>query len=69
MAARLTFYELIEAARQLPPASRERLVRALAEKRSEPEHEITELRGLGKEIWNNQDAQEFVDHERNDWER
>lgn len=25
---------------------------------------ITELRGLGKEIWHDQDAQEYVNHER-----
>lgn len=69
MAARLTLDDLIEAAKQLSPDSRERLVRALTVKPTEPSHEITELRGLGKEIWNNQDAQEYVNNERDDWER
>ncbi len=30
-------------------------------------HEITELAGLGKEIWGNIDAQEYVNKERSDW--
>ena len=29
---------------------------------------ITELKGLGKEIWEDVDAQEYVDRERNSWE-
>jgi hypothetical protein len=31
------------------------------------QHRITELRGLGKEIWNGIDAQEYVDGERASW--
>ena len=34
---------------------------------SEPEHDITELRGLGKEIWEGIDAQEYVNEERLSW--
>ncbi|MDA0735335.1 MAG: hypothetical protein O2909_12205 [Chloroflexi bacterium] len=30
-------------------------------------HSILELRGLGKEIWEGIDAQEYVDQERNSW--
>lgn len=69
MAVLLTIDELIKAAKQLSPDNRERLVRALALQSTEPGHEITELRGLGKEIWNNQDAQEYVNAERDNWER
>lgn len=68
MAPRLTTEELIEAARQLAPKERARLVSALAEDSTEPEHEITELRGLGKEVWGNIDAQEYVNAERDSWE-
>ena len=32
-----------------------------------PQHSITELRGLGKEVWNGVDAQEYVDGERYSW--
>ncbi len=30
-------------------------------------HSILELRGLGKEIWNGIDAQEYVNQERDSW--
>jgi hypothetical protein len=59
-----TVEELIEAASQLAREERERLVRALAHPSEEPEHETTELRGPGKEVWNNIDAQDYVNAER-----
>ncbi len=31
-------------------------------------HDILELRGLGKEIWQNVDAQQYVDQERSSWD-
>jgi hypothetical protein len=34
---------------------------------SEPEHSIMELCGLGKEIWEGIDAQEYVNQERASW--
>ncbi len=33
-----------------------------------PKHQITELQGLGKEIWEGIDAQEYVDRERSSWD-
>ena len=63
-----TVEELIEAASQLGPEDSQRLIRALTQPTLEPEHEITELRGLGKEVWNNIDAQEYVNAERDSWE-
>jgi hypothetical protein len=30
-------------------------------------HSILELKGLGKEIWDSVDAQEYVDKERDSW--
>ena len=30
-------------------------------------HKITELAGLGKEIWDNTDAQKYIDGERSNW--
>jgi hypothetical protein len=33
----------------------------------EPEYSIMELRGLGKEIWQGIDAQEYVNSERASW--
>jgi hypothetical protein len=34
---------------------------------SEPQHSIMELCGLGKEIWEGIDAQEYVNQERASW--
>ena len=34
----------------------------------EKTHDIRELRGLGKEIWQGQDAQEYVDRLREEWD-
>ena len=69
MRTRPTVEELIEAASQLGPEDRQRLIRALAQNAVEPEHDIRELRGLGKEVWNNIDAQEYINAERDSWER
>jgi hypothetical protein len=63
-----TVQELIHAAGQLTSEEREGLIRALAQPTLEPKHEVTELEGLGKEGWNNVDAQEYVNAERDSWE-
>jgi len=34
---------------------------------SEPQHSIMELRGLGAELWEGIDAQEYVNGERDSW--
>ena len=34
-----------------------------------PKHNITEFKGLGKEIWKSIDARKYVDKERSLWER
>ncbi len=69
MATHLKLDELIEAANRLTPDDRERLVRALAGTTTLKRHRITELRGLGKDIWQGVDAQEYVNAERDSWER
>ena len=61
---------LIEAAKHLAPEDRERLMRVLLP-RAEPnvrKHRITEIRGLGKDIWHGVDAQEYVNAERDSWD-
>ena len=63
-----TVEELIQAANRLAPEERERLIRTLAQNATEPLHEITELEGLGKEVWNNIDAQDYINAERDSWE-
>lgn len=68
MSTEPTVEELIQAAIRLTPAERGRLIRALSQITQEPEHEITELRGLGKEVWNSVDVQAYIDAERDSWE-
>lgn len=59
--------------RQLPAADRLQLLaligRDLASTQSTPVRRVTELRGLGKEIWQDVDAQHYVDELRSDWDR
>jgi hypothetical protein len=62
-----TLEELIQAASRLTREERERLIHALIQPAIEPAHEITELRGLGKEVWNNFDAQDYINAERDSW--
>jgi hypothetical protein len=69
MATRLTVEELIKVLAELAPKDRARVARALAQDSTEPLHDITELRGLGKEVWQNIDAQDYVDSERDAWDR
>jgi hypothetical protein len=64
----LTIEEIIAAAAQLPERDRLRLVQALSAGGIDSRSSITELRGLGKEIWRHQDAQEYVNQERDSWE-
>ena len=59
---------LIEAAKHLAPDDKERLRRALAQRPSSQQHHITELRGLGKELWQGIDAQDYVNAERDSWD-
>lgn len=61
---------LIEATRHLSDDEREQLLRALLQesKDSHPSHRITELRGLGKALWNEVDAQDYVNAERDSWD-
>jgi hypothetical protein len=63
----LTVEQIIAAAAQLPEKDRRRLVQALSTERTDARSNITELRGLGKEISRHQDAQEYVDQERDSW--
>ena len=67
-----TYIQIRQLLPYLTPEERERLAEELKsmieneEKR--PRHQITELEGLGKEIWEGTDAQEYVDRERDSWD-
>ncbi len=64
--------EVLSAAQRLDPQDQLRLAEqliALARRQIGPakRRSIRELRGLGKEIWEGVDAQEYVDKERESW--
>jgi tripartite-type tricarboxylate transporter receptor subunit TctC len=60
---------LIEAAKNLSAEEREQLLLALRKSDDNPKvRRITEIRGLGKEIWQEIDAQDYVKTERDSWE-
>jgi hypothetical protein len=63
----LTVEQIIAAASQLTEHDRRRLIEALTAVEAKPSHSITDLRGLGRDIWQGEDAQEYVDQERDSW--
>jgi hypothetical protein len=58
----LTFEEQIRLIEHLSSLIRQKVTMT-----PKPKHSIFELRGLGKEIWNGVDAQEYVNQERDSW--
>jgi hypothetical protein len=69
-----TYNELLHQVQQLDLADQLRLIEDLAtfvrqQIAVPPQRSITELKGLGKEIWQGIDAQEYVNEERKSWNR
>jgi hypothetical protein len=62
-----TLQELIEAACTLSQEERQRLLLALNQQPPLRQRRVKELRGRGKEVWQNRDAQEYIDAERDAW--
>lgn len=44
-----------------------RLLKGPQHKKLKKEHSLLELEGLGKEIWEDVDVNEYIDQERNSW--
>ena len=68
----VAYYEVLGRVQRLTAADQRRLLEELAalvrrQVTTRPQHSILELQGLGKEIWWNVDAQEYVDQERASW--
>ncbi|MFM7408390.1 MAG: hypothetical protein ACKO3K_17485 [Cuspidothrix sp.] len=68
------YQKLLEQAKNLTPEEQLKLVEDLSilirqqlTIKSKPKHNILELRGLGKEIWGNIDAQEYFNQGRDSW--
>jgi hypothetical protein len=69
-----TYKNALQIAESLSPQDQRRLLEELTARvakdaPSEPKHSILELRGLGAEIWEGIDAQEYVNRERASWSR
>ena len=68
----VVYQHVLGQAERLSPDDQLRLVEELAahvrrQVRRDKKHSILELRGLGKEIWQGIDAQEYVNQERSEW--
>jgi hypothetical protein len=68
------YQEVLQQAKSLTPQEQIRLIEDLSSlirqrvtMTPKPKRSILELRGLGKEIWNGIDAQEYVNQERDSW--
>lgn len=69
----MTLDALMEEIRTLPVEQRKRLVNLIIDTFTEPDlpinrHSLSELRGLGKEIWEGVDPQEYVNELRREWD-
>lgn len=68
----MTVAEILEQAKTLSKHERKELVKALIDTLDEEpqqQRSILELRGLGKDIWQGIDAQEYVDQLRDEWDK
>jgi hypothetical protein len=69
----IVYQEVVEKVQCLDSAERMELLKYLTSLVSEsgipkPKRSLLELRGLGKEIWEGIDAQEYVNQERSSWD-
>ena len=70
----MSLQEMIREAYRLSPEEIKQLMKALIDlmpegAETEPkQHSILELRGLGKEIWEGIDVQEYVNQLRSEWD-
>jgi hypothetical protein len=70
----MTIAEILHQAKTLSPQERKELVKLLVDSLDVPEtgprqqRRLSELRGLGKEIWEGIDAQEYVNQLRSEWD-
>lgn len=71
----MTVLEMLEQAKALSVAERKELTKLLIDSLDTPEEElqrqrhITELRGLGKDVWADIDPQAYVNQLRDEWEQ
>lgn len=68
------YRKVLQMARELPVEEQLQLIEDLISVarhrvQAKPKHSIMELRGLGKEIWEGIDPAQYIDEERNSWDR
>jgi hypothetical protein len=70
----MTIAEILRQAKTLSVQERKELIKSLVDSLDVPEavtrqqRRLSELRGLGKEIWEGIDAQKYVNQLRNEWD-
>lgn len=69
----MTLEAIVQEIRALPVEDRKQLISLIVDTLTEPtqpvqKRSLSELRGLGKEIWEGIDAQEYVNRERDEWD-
>jgi hypothetical protein len=70
----MTIEEILRQAKTLSVQERKELIKSLVDSLDVPEavtrqqRRLSELRGLGKEIWEGIDAQKYVNQLRNEWD-
>lgn len=72
----MSLQEIIEEVQTLSLDEQKQLIKVLVDIVSEPAPEVApktrslrELRGLGKAVWAGIDAQEYIHHQRNEWDK
>jgi hypothetical protein len=68
MAMQTNLEALIEAAKHLSDEERKKLVEALHPVSVPQPRHITEMRGLGKDLWQGIDPQDYLNAERDSWD-
>lgn len=68
----MTVTKIMQQAQALSPQERKELVKLLVDSLEvesvEPQRHLSELRGLGKDIWQGIDTQEYVNQQRSEWD-
>jgi|SRR5579863_7749082 len=63
------YQEIWKQVQRLTPDDQLRLLKDLTEYLRHPKHSVLELEGLGKEAWQGIDVKEYIDQERDSWDK
>lgn len=67
----MNFEAVVQEIRAMSIQERKRLISIIVDTLAEPEgedHSLLELEGLGREIWQGMDAQDYVNQLRSEWD-